>query len=726
VEGTPALRCYGLVNVLWVGVARAWAAVPPPRRPALAGAGLAAADVAARVGAHLRGDTVMVCERLAAGDVKLLQFWLLQGGRLAGEHPASAAAFHAEAWRWELGARGRVAGVAAGADPRARAVAQAVDAASLWVRAARLRAQCLKAMDAAARREAVAEMLGAVGGRGGEGAAAGSEGSAALLAALGLLRQAGSLSAAARAACLPLLPAALAALESADLEAAAAVCRQAADALLAFALACCGAPDQQHEHQQEQQQEQEQEQQRAAASWEECQLRLLEASVRPHPLVEAVLTRVWAALAAAADPAAAKQLIVAMQGLQSAAAATAAAHGGPRPSAALGQLTRLLAALLAGAPDGLPAGYFGRHLVPSPVDADDCCHLACLSAAVRTAALVDSALGGDARLALVTQLAQQLLGELRSPSGGGGGGAACGAAGRRGRDAVHTAWALECVGGCVDYVAAAPGPRAAQELAPLCGAAAAAAADALASAHPASPEPPPCAAPALAVLAAAWRASPGCLSAAQLQALLPALGACASRPALLARVAGVAAAYKAVASPPGALFASLLGAAHPAARHAAVRAYVDYLRGCERHNMLGVLPPAAVDPATGAMAGPFKATVEQYLRGLPADDFQGPSAAELAEWGPAVRAACARQAAAVQEARAALEARPAEAADVDARGGRDDGAAQAVVQAAADVGAAVARLEQAWRAAGGGGGRGGQAAAAMVRESAGRLQQLGA
>jgi hypothetical protein len=676
VHAAPAVRSYALVNAAWLGLMRAWAAAPPALRPPRGAPGAGADALAARLGVQLRADAAGLAARRDAADAKLLQFWLAQAGRLAAAAPDAAPAVAAAARGFAADARARLARLAdahAG-DAGAAATLRAVEASSVWVRAARLQAQCVAVMGGEAggrfldslAEEAEAPDAEATGGD--ELRQAG-----ALLALLDVLAQAALLPAAALGAAARALDAALRALPdvaTAAPEGAAAALRAGAAAAAAACLAACsaaggaGGADAAA----------------AAAAWDSCVVALLAASATPHPALAPALARAWAAAGARCDEATAKQLASALHALLAAAAAADAAAAGDAgadpPSPAAAQLTALLAALLGASPEPLAAAFFGHFLAGCETDARDGCRVAVLAAVARAATLADAAGGRAAALGAVQALAAGLGPELDGP---------------KAADPVHAALVADALAACLEHLAAAAAAARAPAGAEPALRALAARLAAHVAARAAARAPPVLWAAPLAALGAALRADAGCLPAGALHALVPAARAAAAAPRGRAAAAALAPELRLLNAPPAGVFEALLGAPAnaPAARHAAAAAYVAYARRCEPDAVLGVLPAALRDPATGELEPGFRAVVQAHLQ-------RGGAAAEAAERGaPAARRALARALAAAAAAEGTrLRGAAARAAAAHGRAAAEAGEG-AVDAALRDVAAAAERLERA-------------------------------
>lgn len=79
IHACPQIRNYGILNVCWVGVSKIYTqGLPPSQRPLVLTFPRSSPDfLILQLVGYLEKDLGMVCMRLEAADVKLLQFWLV-------------------------------------------------------------------------------------------------------------------------------------------------------------------------------------------------------------------------------------------------------------------------------------------------------------------------------------------------------------------------------------------------------------------------------------------------------------------------------------------------------------------------------------------------------------------------------------------------------------------------------------------------------------------------
>lgn len=241
-----------------------------------------------------------------------------------------------------------------------------------------------------------------------------------------------------------------------------------------------------------------------ADTWERCQRCLLQHALHPHPLTASVLGGVWGDLAACASEALLKAHAAALRDLLRCTMAAAAAGGHGPPSPLQAQLLGLLGCVLCAVPAPTLHAYFANflqarggthawthrccacavlqtrgaasntqsrllscHVQVLPAARDDACQLACLSAELRLAALVDGATGGTAAAPQVhavlralydrlIEAAPQLLSRAAASGAGGAAPAEDDTAASSDAEAatLYLAWLLDAVQASVAYIAA--------------------------------------------------------------------------------------------------------------------------------------------------------------------------------------------------------------------------------------------------------------------------------
>jgi hypothetical protein len=586
----PSLRNYGLANALWLGVQGLWATIRPSIRAQLDAHSLSPQSIVTTLKTYLDSDIKRLCEQKETSDVKLLQFWLVQLGKLLQAYPEAACAVYDAVGAWSPKARQAMAELGHQGDDRVEALLAAVDGGVIWARAARLQAQslsCMASCEADTRSSALASGC--------------SEDVWHVLTAAQMLGQAGVLSEAARSRCTVVLRAVLQ-----NITAAAAwpamssdpdVRQTVIDGCLTLCLSC-------YDHDQ-------------VSQWMGCQLALMEYSLHPHPVMLTILSSVWASLTKLTDPTTVEQFIAALHELLKRSAAVEASAGFPAfqsQSPLVSQLSCLLASVLYAAPTETSEVFFNQHMQLRQGDKDDLCRLAILAALLRAGAIVH--MGAPNRNAYLEKLSSTTCRHLCSallelvskskldPP-------AQRAVADVGPSSKHAAWMCECIAKalqCLEHSVVRPQQSTAGV-----------ARDAAQALLPLLFVEDPLATSALHAFEQACRVSPeAILVASRLQDTLPRLVSMieSSSPAA-PYVMRLAAAYREVSLPPKPLFAAMLGdvAPHKSAvlRLLAMESYVAYVRGCERSNVVGVLPPRLIDASTGATTPAFAQMVTQHL-----------------------------------------------------------------------------------------------------------------
>lgn len=658
---SPYLRNYGLINALWVGVVKCWAAVPLSLRPTLAAAGIGGEAVARQLMGYLSKDLEMLCRRKECADVKLLQFWVVNITKVMSSYPEEAApAVWEVLWGWASRARLQIAAVEKEGSSEGAALAHAVRAGSLWIRIARVQAQALNLMGPAAATSAISkasnELQSVENHENNVPPKAWRVASAAEL-----LGQAGSLLPVVRAACMPLFKATLLSIPSLPTIAAAEDCRILADSCLVYALSLAAAaaaaeggshaPSGTSSNAGP-----------AQAAWEDCQLCLLECSLRPHPAMLYVLRLLWSSLAAMTTGPTLKHWVTGLNELLTATAAVeAAAENRPLSSAspATTQVCHILAAVLEAAPAQLSQGFCLRFLDLQPPDANDRCKLAALAAMLRVAALSGRPACCTPALPIVLHLCEVLQrntgASLKGKSAPINRPTAVG-------DSLHLAWVVECLGAGIQCLGAMAGAECAAPADQLESAVAAAAVQSLALLKH------PDAATAfflpatLRTLQLALQLHPGCLETSELESLVPCLESFLSVPAAAAGIANLTPALRVLPQPPKALFEALLGPSQsPLLQFLGKEAYVKYAKECKEENVLSALPRQFIDARTGNLNEAIAPTLEKYLQRTPAaapvlDPGHPMATAVAVELEKVANSAQARLIAAANEARAAQDA----------------------------------------------------------------------
>ena len=618
VSDAPYLRNYGLINALWMGVIKCWAAVPISLQAHLNSAGISAEIVARRLMEYLAKDLEMICRRKECADVKLLQFWAVNISKMMSAYPQQVApAVWEVLWKWTPQARRQLSITEIQGGKEGAALAHAVRAGSLWIRIARVQAQALSLLGPAAAATAIGKAANELQNL--ENNGSNGEKEWLMASAVEVLGQAGTLTPAVRAGCMPLFKATLLSIHFADSIATAENCRSLADSFLTYVLSLAAAAEPAMTGQGPLTSNNDaSEAPHVQTAWEDCQLCLFECSLIPHPVMMYVLRMLWSSLAAMTNGTTLKHWMTGLNELLVSTAAVEAAgeNGPPKMPPTTTQLCHILAAVLGVAPTQLSEGFCGRFLQLDPAAANDRCKLAALAATLRAAALSGRPACCTPALPVVLHLSEVLqrttgfvngktAANRPSPSAIG--------------DSLHVAWLVDCIGAGLECLGAMAGAECAGPADQLETAVASAAMQTLALLKHPEAAMSSFLSSTLRTLHLALQLYPGCLNQSQLENLVPCLESFLSTPAAAAGIACLIPALRVLPQPPKALFEALLGPSQsPTLQFLGKDAYIKYAKECKDENVLGALPRHFLVASTGNLSEAIAPTLEKYLHRTPA------------------------------------------------------------------------------------------------------------
>ena len=603
IEKNPFIRNYGLVNALWMAVQSIWSRVPKNVRSLMDSNGIGTAPIIESIITFLNLDTETVYARQDASDVKLLQFWLVQLSKLVTEYPEHGYKTFLSIRDWRIksyeGFQKLLHLPNSIAKVQQELFIKAIKAGALWERSARLQILCLNGLSKADFDTLVHQTVGEM------------KSSSNVLLAAQLIGNSFALNEFKKIfAMMPLFQSILDSISKSNffkglqsLE----ICDQISDAVISFVLSSlnrCSEDDKQPECIP------------ILKTWHDTTFYLIKVSIRPHPIIMRVLGSIWSSLVMLSDPNTSSLLVKTVSEVLFQIACTYSLIDGSLDLAdpLLFQMVHIVSIMLKAAPEEVKLNFIANNIEAINLRGRD--DLTKVTMALWVVGCSEDSQEedqprGTKAFSVLSECAWKIMRYLHSDMS-----TIFNSFGRQ-HASLESHFAMDSIIGACDCLLAAvkcplrlehvSNQKTMQELVKLLITLTESEDDQIVSKSLAG----------LSRIAAIDFCS---LNSSELKTIESRLESKLKCPMASPYAARVLPLYKIVPEPPKALFEIVLGTQvknkSPSFCLLGIDSYVEYIRGCEQANMLGVLPAYLIDKTTKTMIPDFRCTVERYLKRL--------------------------------------------------------------------------------------------------------------